>query len=142
MPGFRPNATTECPRCGAPLDPGASTCRFCEAWVPGAEPPQGWVPDSVPAPVDPGGAFSMPVDDVFSIKKRGTVVTGRIASGTVRVGDTVVVHGSARTIRAKCKAVEMFRKQLDEAHAGDNVGLLLDGVEKGDVATGDWVRAG
>ena len=107
----------------------------------GAEPPAGWLPDAVPTPIDPGGAFSMPVDDVFSIKKRGTVVTGRIASGSVKVGDTVVVHGAGGTIAARCKGVEMFRKQLDEAHAGDNVGLLLDGVEKGDVAAGDWLRA-
>jgi len=99
------------------------------------------VPDSASAPVDPTGAFSMPVDDVFSIKKRGTVVTGRIASGSIRVGDTVVVHGAARTVTTRCAGVEMFRKQLDEAHAGDNVGLLLDGVEKGDVAAGDWLRA-
>lgn len=109
--------------------------------MPGAESPPGWVPDSVPAPIDPAGAFSMPVDDVFSIKKRGTVVTGRIASGSIRVGDTVVVHGASGTIATRCRAVEMFRKQLDEAHAGDNVGLLLDGVDKGDVVAGDWLRA-
>ena len=141
MPGFRPTAS-QCPSCGAPLEPGAAQCRFCDAWVPGAEPPPGWVPDSIPAPIDPAGAFSMPVDDVFSIKKRGTVVTGRIASGSIRVGDTVVVHGAGGSVTARCRAVEMFRKQLDEAHAGDNVGLLLDGVDKGDVARGDWVRAG
>lgn len=109
--------------------------------MPGAESPPGWVPDSVPAPIDPAGAFSMPVDDVFSIKKRGTVVTGRIASGSIRVGDTVVVHGASGTIATRCRAVEMFRKQLDEAHAGDNVGVLLDGVDKGDVVAGDWLRA-
>ncbi len=83
--------------------------------------------------------FLMPVEDVFSIKGRGTVVTGRIERGIVKVNDTVEIVGIRDTKSTVVTGVEMFRKQLDEGQAGDNVGLLLRGIEKSDVERGQVV---
>ena len=80
--------------------------------------------------------FLMPVEDVFSIKGRGTVVTGRIERGKVVVNDTIEIVGIRDTKSTVVTGVEMFRKQLDEGQAGDNVGVLLRGVEKDDVERG------
>ncbi|MEK9178527.1 MAG: elongation factor Tu [Patescibacteria group bacterium] len=80
--------------------------------------------------------FLMPVEDVFSIKGRGTVVTGRIERGVVKVNDTVEIVGIRDTKSTVVTGVEMFRKSLDEGQAGDNVGVLLRGVEKDDVERG------
>ncbi len=84
--------------------------------------------------------FLMPVEDVFSIKGRGTVGTGRIERGIVHVGDDVEIVGIAKEInKTVCTGVEMFNKTLDEGQAGDNVGLLLRGVEKKDLERGQVV---
>jgi len=83
----------------------------------------------------------MQVADVFSIKGRGTVVTGQVASGVIRVGDPLVIEGAHQPVATTCVGVEMFRKILDHASTGDNVGLLLEGVDKSHVVSGDWVRA-
>ncbi len=83
--------------------------------------------------------FLMPVEDVFSIKGRGTVVTGRAERGTVKVNETVEIIGIRATKSTVVTGVEMFRKQLDEAQAGDNVGLLLRGIEKDDVERGQVI---
>lgn len=84
--------------------------------------------------------FSMPIEDVFSIKGRGTVVTGRIDRGKVKVNETVEIVGiRSKTISTVVTGVEMFKKQLDEGQAGDNVGLLIRGVEKDDVERGQVV---
>jgi elongation factor Tu len=83
--------------------------------------------------------FLMPVEDVFSIKGRGTVVTGRIASGIVHVGDDVEIIGFEKPHETTVTGVEMFRKQLDEGQAGDNVGLLLRGIKQEDVQRGQVV---
>ena len=80
--------------------------------------------------------FLMPVEDVFSIKGRGTVVTGRIERGIVKVNETVEIIGIKDTKSTVVTGVEMFRKQLDEGQAGDNVGVLLRGIEKEDVERG------
>ncbi len=80
--------------------------------------------------------FLMPVEDVFSIKGRGTVVTGRITRGKVKVGDTIEIVGIKDTQTTTVTGVEMFRKSLDEGQAGDNVGILLRGVEKEQVVRG------
>ncbi|MBI2190195.1 MAG: elongation factor Tu, partial [Candidatus Levybacteria bacterium] len=80
--------------------------------------------------------FLMPVEDVFSIKGRGTVVTGRIERGKVLVNETVEIVGIKATKSTVVTGVEMFKKSLDEGQAGDNVGLLLRGVEKTDVERG------
>ncbi len=80
--------------------------------------------------------FMMSVEDVFSIKGRGTVVTGRIDRGIVKVGDPIEIIGLRDTKSTVCTGVEMFHKQLDEGMAGDNVGLLLRGIEREDVERG------
>jgi elongation factor Tu len=81
-------------------------------------------------------AFLMPVEDVFSITGRGTVATGRIERGRVNTGDKVEIVGIRDTQNTVCTGVEMFRKILDEGQAGDNVGLLLRGMEKSDIERG------
>ncbi|WP_059424660.1 elongation factor Tu, partial [Sulfuricella sp. T08] len=82
------------------------------------------------------GAFLMPVEDVFSISGRGTVVTGRIERGIVKVGEEVEIIGIKPTIKTTCTGVEMFRKLLDQGQAGDNVGVLLRGTKREDVERG------
>jgi elongation factor Tu len=80
--------------------------------------------------------FLMPVEDVFTITGRGTVVTGRIERGIVKVGDPIEIVGFGETKKTTCTGVEMFRKLLDEGQAGDNVGLLLRGINREDVERG------
>jgi elongation factor Tu len=80
--------------------------------------------------------FLMPIEDVFSIQGRGTVVTGRVERGKVKVGDEIEIVGFAPTQKKIVTGVEMFRKLLDEGVAGDNIGVLLRGVEKDDVERG------
>ncbi len=80
--------------------------------------------------------FLMPIEDVFSISGRGTVVTGRIERGIVKVGDEVAIVGIKDTTKTICTGVEMFRKLLDEGRAGDNVGVLLRGTKREDVERG------
>jgi elongation factor Tu len=82
------------------------------------------------------GDFLMPVEDVFSISGRGTVVTGRIERGIVKVGDEVEIVGIKDTTKTTCTGVEMFRKLLDEGQAGDNVGVLLRGTKRDEVERG------
>ena len=83
--------------------------------------------------------FLMPIEDVFSITGRGTVVTGRIESGTVKVGDECEIVGLRPTQKTTVTGVEMFRKMLDQGEAGDNVGLLLRGTKKEDVERGQII---
>jgi len=82
------------------------------------------------------GAFLMPVEDVFSISGRGTVVTGRIERGIVKINDEVEIVGLKDTVKTICTGVEMFRKLLDQGQAGDNVGVLLRGTKREDVERG------
>ncbi|WP_026182715.1 elongation factor Tu, partial [Leeia oryzae] len=82
------------------------------------------------------GTFLMPVEDVFSISGRGTVVTGRIERGIVKVGEEVEIVGLKATQKTTCTGVEMFRKLLDQGQAGDNVGVLLRGTKREDVERG------
>ena len=82
------------------------------------------------------GDFLMPVEDVFSISGRGTVVTGRIERGIVHIGDELEIVGIKDTVKTTCTGVEMFRKLLDEGQAGDNVGVLLRGTKREDVERG------
>ena len=78
----------------------------------------------------------MPIEDVFSISGRGTVVTGRVESGIVNVGDEIEIVGVRDTTKTTCTGVEMFRKLLDQGEAGDNVGVLLRGTKREDVERG------
>lgn len=82
------------------------------------------------------GDFLMPVEDVFSISGRGTVVTGRIERGIVKVGDEIEIVGIKDTLTSTCTGVEMFRKLLDQGQAGDNVGVLLRGTKREEVERG------
>ncbi len=102
----------------------------------------GAVDSYVPVPERPvDRPFLMPIEDVFSITGRGTVVTGRVESGVVRVGDRVEVVGLGETRGTVATGVEMFRKLLDEGLAGDNVGVLLRGVGRGEVERGQVLAA-
>jgi elongation factor Tu len=80
--------------------------------------------------------FLLPIEDVFSISGRGTVVTGRIERGIVRVGEEIEIVGIKPTVKTICTGVEMFRKLLDEGQAGDNVGVLLRGTKREEVERG------
>lgn len=97
-----------------------------------------WIPEPVR---DIDRPYLMPVEDIFSITGRGTVVTGRIERGIVHVGDTVEIVGLAPTTDTVATGVEMFRKLLDEGRAGDNVGVLLRGIEREDVERGQVLAA-
>jgi elongation factor Tu len=98
------------------------------------------VDNYIPTPVrDLDKPFLMPVEDVFSIKGRGTVVTGRIERGKIKINEPVEIVGIKPTKQSVVTGVEMFKKQLDDGQAGDNVGLLLRGVEKTDVERGQVI---
>ena len=94
----------------------------------------------IPEPVrDIDKPFLMPIEDVFSISGRGTVVTGRVERGVVKVGEEVEIVGFKPTFKTVCTGVEMFRKTLDQGQAGDNVGVLLRGTKRDDVERGQVV---
>ena len=98
------------------------------------------VDNYIPTPVrDLDKPFLMPVEDVFSIKGRGTVVTGRIERGKIKINEAVEIVGIRPTKASVVTGVEMFKKQLDDGQAGDNVGLLLRGIEKADVERGQVI---
>jgi elongation factor Tu len=92
-----------------------------------------WIPQP-DRPIDQ--AFLMPIEDVFSISGRGTVVTGRVETGVINVGDEVEIVGIKDTVKTTCTGVEMFRKLLDRGEAGDNIGALLRGTKREDVERG------
>jgi elongation factor Tu len=100
------------------------------------------VDDYIPQPDRPRDQpFLMPIEDVFSISGRGTVVTGRIERGIVNVGDEIEIVGIKDTQKTTCTGVEMFRKLLDQGEAGDNVGVLLRGTKREDVERGQVLAA-
>ena len=95
------------------------------------------VDEHIPQPArDVDKPFLMPVEDVFSISGRGTVATGRIESGVIKTGEEVEIVGIKETKKSVCTGVEMFRKLLDSGEAGDNVGILLRGIERTDIERG------
>ena len=96
-----------------------------------------YIPEPVRAVDQP---FLMPIEDVFSIAGRGTVVTGRIERGVIKVGEEIEVIGIADTSKTTCTGVEMFRKFLDEGRAGENCGILLRGTKREESAA--WSGAG
>ncbi|WP_300922904.1 elongation factor Tu [uncultured Desulfovibrio sp.] len=96
----------------------------------------------IPDPVrDIDKPFLMPIEDVFSISGRGTVVTGRVERGVIKVGDEVEIVGIKPTQKTTCTGVEMFRKLLDEGEAGDNIGVLLRGTKRDEVERGQVLAA-
>jgi elongation factor Tu len=92
-----------------------------------------YIPDPVRAIDRP---FLLPIEDVFSISGRGTVVTGRVERGIIKVGEEVEIVGIKDTVKSTCTGVEMFRKLLDEGRAGENCGVLLRGTKREDVQRG------
>jgi elongation factor Tu len=106
-------------------------------WTPGITELMDAVDEYVPEPArDLDKPFLMPIEDVFSITGRGTVVTGKIEQGVVHVSDEIEIVGIRPTVKTTCTGVEMFRKLLDEGQAGDNVGVLLRGTKKEEVSRG------
>ena len=98
------------------------------------------VDEYIPTPIrDVEKPFLMPVEDVFTISGRGTVATGRVERGIVRIGESLEIVGFKDTRTTTCTGVEMFRKLLDQGQAGDNVGLLLRGVERADIERGQVI---
>jgi elongation factor Tu len=94
----------------------------------------------IPQPVrDVDKPFLMPIEDVFSISGRGTVVTGRVERGVIKVGEEVEIVGIRPTVKTVCTGVEMFRKILDQGQAGDNIGILLRGVKREEVERGQVI---
>ncbi len=87
------------------------------------------------------GAFLMPIEDVFSISGRGTVVTGRVERGVLKVGDEIEIVGIKPTTKTTCTGIEMFRKLLDQGQAGDNIGVLLRGTKREEVERGQVLAA-
>ena len=95
------------------------------------------IDEYIPAPTrELDKPFLMPVEDVFSISGRGTVVTGRVEQGIIKPGEEIEIIGLKDTAKTVCTGVEMFRKLLDSGEAGDNVGVLLRGVERDDIERG------
>jgi elongation factor Tu len=100
------------------------------------------IDDFIPEPVrDTEKPFLMPIEDVFSISGRGTVVTGRVERGVIKVGENVEIVGIRDTLKTVCTGVEMFRKILDQGQAGDNIGVLLRGTKREEVERGQVVAA-
>src|SRR5690606_23875170 len=95
------------------------------------------VDEYIPQPERPKDKpFLMPIEDVFSISGRGTVVTGRVERGVIKVGEEVEIVGLRPTTKTTCTGVEMFRKLLDQGEAGDNIGVLLRGTKREEVERG------
>ena len=115
---------------------GKGECPACQPILELMEAIDNYVPEPVRDVEKP---FLMPVEDVFSISGRGTVVTGRVERGMIKVGEEVEIVGIRPTVKTICTGVEMFRKTLDQGQAGDNVGLLLRGTKRDDVERGQVV---
>lgn len=124
-----PGSALKAMECGC----GKKECEWCGQIIKLAETLDEYIPEPERAKDKP---FLMPIEDVFSITGRGTVVTGRIERGVVKTGEEVEIVGFMPTRKSVCTGVEMFRKLLDEGMAGDNVGCLLRGVGKDDVERG------
>jgi elongation factor Tu len=124
-----------------PIIQGSATCALSdsdpklgrEAVLKLMEAVDSWIPQPA-RPLDK--PFLMPIEDVFSISGRGTVVTGRVEQGVVKVGEEVEIVGLKDTVKTVCTGVEMFRKLLDQGEAGDNIGALLRGTKREDVERG------
>ncbi len=126
VPAIRGSAPTALERASATQDDAKCIIELLDAC-------DSYIPEPVRETEKP---FLMPIEDVFSISGRGTVVTGRVERGIVRVGEEVEIVGITDTRKTTCTGVEMFRKLLDEGRAGDNIGALLRGVKRDDVERG------
>ena len=118
-----------------PMDPQVLLARAQD----GAR-PQDSAPVQDSRPVQDSGPFRLTVEDIFSITGRGTVVTGRVSYGVVRIGDQVLISRAGQQLATtRVTDIEAFRKTLTEARGGDNVGLILEGIAKDQVQPGDVV---
>jgi elongation factor Tu len=115
---------------------GKPDCQWCSAIWKLMDAVDTYIPEPVR---DIDKPFLMPIEDVFSISGRGTVVTGRVERGVIKVGDEVEVVGIRPTLKTVCTGVEMFRKTLDQGQAGDNIGVLLRGVKREEVERGQVI---
>ena len=130
IPIIRGSALKACESLQANGDPEAADCKCISELIDAVD---SYIPDPV-RPLDL--PFLMPIEDVFSIEGRGTVVTGRVERGIIKVGQEVSIVGMKDTVKTTVTGVEMFRKLLDQGQAGDNVGCLLRGIKKEDVERG------
>jgi elongation factor Tu len=115
---------------------GKAECQWCKGVLELMDAVDNFIPEPVREIDKP---FLMPVEDVFTISGRGTVVTGRVERGVVKVGDEVEIVGIRPTVKTVCTGVEMFRKTLDQGQAGDNIGVLLRGVKREEVERGQVI---
>jgi len=115
---------------------GKAECQWCSGIWKLMEAVDTFIPEPVR---DVDKPFLMPIEDVFSISGRGTVVTGRVERGMIKVGEEVEIVGIRPTVKTVCTGVEMFRKTLDQGQAGDNVGVLLRGIKREEVERGQVV---
>jgi elongation factor Tu len=115
---------------------GKAECQWCSGVLKLMDAVDNFIPEPVREIDKP---FLMPVEDVFTISGRGTVVTGRVERGVVKVGDEVEIVGIRPTLKTVCTGVEMFRKTLDQGQAGDNIGVLLRGVKREEVERGQVI---
>ncbi|MEW6267116.1 MAG: elongation factor Tu [Thermodesulfobacteriota bacterium] len=115
---------------------GKEECENCKPVLELMSAVDGFIPEPVR---DVDKPFLMPIEDVFSISGRGTVVTGRVERGVIKVGEEVEITGFRPTMKTVCTGVEMFRKLLDEGRAGDNIGVLLRGTKRDEVERGQVV---
>jgi elongation factor Tu len=115
---------------------GKAECQWCSGVLKLMDAVDNFIPEPVREIDKP---FLMPVEDVFTISGRGTVVTGRVERGIVKVGDEVEIVGIRPTLKTVCTGVEMFRKTLDQGQAGDNIGVLLRGVKREEVERGQVI---
>lgn len=135
-----------CPNCGASLElkPGQDLvkCVWCNSSLQiSAVGAKALVQSVIESPVPNDSAFRMTVEDVFAIRGRGTIVTGRIASGTLHLGDQINVHRGNTTRKAVVTAIEIYHKMLDQAKVGDIVGVLFKDLTGDDVQRGDEIEA-
>ncbi|MDD4538081.1 MAG: elongation factor Tu [Lentisphaeria bacterium] len=130
IPIIRGSALKACESLQANGDPEAADCKCISELIDAID---SYIPDPV-RPLDL--PFLMPIEDVFSIEGRGTVVTGRVERGIIKVGQEVSIVGMKDTVKTTVTGVEMFRKLLDQGQAGDNIGCLLRGIKKEDVERG------
>jgi elongation factor Tu len=115
---------------------GKPECESCKSIMELMDAVDSYIPEPVR---DIDKPFLLPVEDVFSISGRGTVVTGRVERGVIKVGEEVEIVGIKPTVKTVCTGVEMFRKILDQGQAGDNIGVLLRGTKRDDVERGQVI---
>jgi translation elongation factor EF-G len=136
-----PDQSEACPRCGNPAPRGFLASLFGMLRGKTSASPSAPSTPAAPRTRDAAGGFSMKVEDIFSISGRGTVVTGRVAEGEIHIGDEVrLMSKTGATIQSAVVGIEMFKKVVKVAKAGEDVGLLLRGVKGEDIQVGTTIE--